>query len=198
MKKIIVSPETRERQDNLLIADFRNGGAYANAVLFNYLVALAWHVARANPLIMESDGNFGKFAFKQIGKRDLALSTNSIPESRGFHKVYTPEVGEILEVCGFHGSDRGSFQIPVEVIEICADGRILVEVIPMVGLKEKKKLQRRRKLVPGDYAKLLQLGMSSSPALTPDNKVAGLLVAPAPGDFEGQRAYLEPATALLK
>lgn len=167
------------RQENLLIADFQGPEKYyANAILWEYMVVTAWHVASANPLIISKHGEIGKFLFRQIHSRDLAVSINKVPNYRGYSRCITPEIGSSILVCGYHGKSRAFFEIEAKVVRIDQDGRIVVEAIPMSGKK------------------LFQLGMSGSPAVTTNDEIIGILTAEAKGNFKGHRVYLEPAWEL--
>jgi hypothetical protein len=188
-----------------LIADFQNeNGWYSNAVLWRYFVATVNHVSRENPLIMTPSGDHGKFSFRQIGNRDLAISENANTQNpypkkhdkkkRGFHRVYTPSVDDILMFCGHHGPERKYFEFEVKVFGYDTKDRIIIEAVPRMGLRKASLL--RRNLVPEDFDNFFQEGMSGSPGLSGDDKVAGLLSTRHPGHFVGHRARLEQARYL--
>jgi hypothetical protein len=179
----------KQGRENLLIADFQHNDDYANAVLFRHLIATAGHVAEANPIIMTQDKKPGSFSFREIPGRDLALSKNDVPHNLGFDEIYTPSVGEIIVICGYHGKLREYFEISAKVIKV--NNRILVEAIPIKNNTSKKPSQ------PEDFEKIFQLGMSGSVALnSQNNQMIGILVSSAFGDFPGHRVYLEPASYL--
>lgn len=180
------------RPEHLLIADFQNvEGHYANAILWNYLVATAGHVADSEPKIMRPSGAVGDFWFRRIPGRDLAISTNTMPLEKGFSQHRVPRKGEVIVVCGHHGPQRNYFEIQAVVIGFDTKKRIVVEAIPRMGLQQSKKLHR--KLVPEDFDNYFQLGMSGSPGINTQEHVLGLLSEGAGGDFKGHRIVLEPA-----
>lgn len=186
------------RPEHLLIADFQNPeGHYANAVLFRYLVATAGHVADGSPKIMTPAGSEGNFWFKRIKGRDLAISSNQAP-IEGYQRIHVPRVGEEILVCGYHGSERKYYEIVSVVVGYDKKGRIIVEAIPKMGIRKARKL--RRDLVPDDFEKIFQVGMSGSAGLNKKDRLTGLLTSEPldndMGDFSGHRVVLEPAKYL--
>ncbi len=184
-------------EHNLLIADSGNSeGHYANAILIQYFIATAGHVAEGNPAIVKPDGSDKvTVSFRYIAGRDLAISCERTVSMRGYTKLQKPTVGQTFLICGHHGLARAYYEIQAKVVAIGKDKRILVEAVSRNGVASMAS-GGRRLLVPDDFEKVFQLGMSGSPGLTASDAVVGLLTAHAPGDFEGHRAYLEPATEL--
>lgn len=162
-------------KEQLLIANFKESGYYANATIHNFFIVTAWHVARSTLSISTPDNNeVGTFSFRKVHPRDLAVSRQLI-QAEGFNRVIVPQIGLEVTMIGHHGEDKKYFEINAQVVGFDDLGRIIIE----------------RK-----NGKVFQLGMSGSPVFDGENNFLGVLVAGVNGT-NGEKAYLEPASSLL-
>lgn len=159
--------------ERLLLANFDQNN-YANAFIYKYLIVTAGHVAiDGMPIQTPNKKESGRFTFRKLASRDLALSNQSIP-APGFTEAATPRIGETVWVRGHHGANQEPFTIESTVEDITNQGRIII----------------KRKT-----GKKYQLGMSGCPVVDQQNRLVGVLVEGVSGT-NGEQVYLEPAAAL--
>ncbi len=159
--------------ERLLLANFDQNN-YANAFIYKYLIVTAGHVAiDGMPIQTPNKKESGRFTFRKLASRDLALSQQYIP-APGFTEAATPSIGETVWVLGHHGANQEPFTIESTVEDITNQGRIII----------------KRKT-----GKKYQLGMSGCPVVDQKNRLVGILVEGVSGT-NGEQVYLEPAIAL--
>lgn len=159
--------------ERLLLANFGQD-SYANAFIYKYLIVTAGHVAiDGMPIQTPNKKESGRFTFRRVNSRDLALSHQPVP-TPGFAETATPNIGETVWVHGHHGISQEPFAIESTVEGFTNQGRIIIKRIA---------------------GKKYQLGMSGCPVVDQQNRLIGVLVEGVSGT-EGEQVYLEPAALL--